>query len=273
MEVTRRRIVTNAVFFSVFGIYMAVGTFLNLSYVFSLPGLENIWRPNSYIVNLIMGLVGFAAALLLLKARGKVDKGSVERTILLLVTLTALFFGAGGFSMGIIEGLRGGETFTHSNLTVDNILPPAGFLLAVVTGVWAVILLIRNSYAILSRAQLLVSSVVSFVILLVLGFLAFSRITGIQLEGVMKIVTLFFTAVCLAVVVATSFVMMAFGRGRARAYWISLALGIMLIALSGLAALFCYATGGKWVGMALLGFTAALAFLGLAGFRRWQRLV
>ncbi|MBN2250690.1 MAG: hypothetical protein JW724_01270 [Candidatus Altiarchaeota archaeon] len=272
MDPTRKRLCTNLVFFVTFGIYIAAGAFLNLSYVFSLSGLERIWRPNSYIVNLIMGIVGFSAAAFLFLARSRVGKESVERTVLLLIALTGLFFGAGGFSMGVIEGLGGGEAFKTSAFVPENIFPPLGFLFAVITGVWAVVLLVKNSYLILSKAQLYITGGVALAVLVILGTFLFF-IADIDLEGYMKIASLFFAAVCLVVVSATSFVIMAFGKGKARSYWISMALGIMLIALSGLCALFCYAIDGKWVGMALLGFTAALAFLALAGFRRWQRLI
>ena len=109
-------------------------------------------------------------------------------------------------------------------------------------------IIISNSCAILSRTQLYVTLIASIVVLVILGLLSVV-ITGIELVGLMKIAVLFFAAVCLAAVAAMTFVIMAFRRGRGRSYWISMALGIMLIALSGLAALFCYAIGGKWVGI------------------------
>ncbi|MBD3285915.1 hypothetical protein GF359_05500 [candidate division WOR-3 bacterium] len=271
MELKRGRLTINILFFSILTLYLAIGSFLNMSYVFSIPGLVDIWRPNSYIVNLVMGLVGFLGTFFLLMARRRVPAESIERRILLLVALTSLFFGSAGLSMGIIEGMGGGEAFTHSALTLENIIPPFLFLLSVVTGVWAIVIMINNSCAIFSRAQLLVTIVISVLVFAGLGVLSVVT-AGIELTGLMKAAVLFFSAVCLAAVAAMTFVIMAFRRGRGRTYWISMATGIMLIALSGLGALFCYAIGGKWVGMALLGFTAAMALLAYAGIRRWMEL-
>jgi hypothetical protein len=174
--------------------------------------------------------------------------------------------------MGLIEFFTGDETFTHSALSVANIAPPIGFLVASITGVAAIVLLIRNSYAILSRRQLLISLIISGAILVVFGVIIFTPITGIQLSGVVKVAAIYFSLICLLGLVGTLFTIMAFGKGRGRDYLINLILGLMFIAISGLAVFFCYATGGNWVGLSLLGFTVAEAFLALAGIRRWQSL-
>ena len=264
--------IINTLFFSVLGVYLGAGVFLNLCYVFSVPGLETFWRPHSYIVNLVIGFFGFLAGAFLLLASSKIERGNVEKTILTLLGLTAIFFGTGGLSMGIIEGLGGGEFLTGSQLTLENIIPPIGFLLSIIAGVTAIVVMTVNSYPILSRTQLLLAILIPIGVFVILGVLSFSRIPAIKLYGFVKIIALFFAAVCLGIVAVTTFIMMAFGRGKGRAYWLNIATGIMLSGLSGLAAIFCYAVGGKWVGLTLLGFTTSMAFLGFAGYKRWQKV-
>jgi len=263
-----RQKISRIALYVLLGTYLGVGVFLNLCYVFDAPGLHTLWRSLSYIVEIIIGLSGFTAAYFLLKARAKVKKPSVERTVLLLVGLTALFFALGWLMTGIIEKTAGDEPFTHSTLSLANIVSPVTMLAAAATGVAAIVVLIVNTYAILSRTQLLASVLISVGVLLVFGVLFLTSVVDIRLTGVMKVAAIFLSAVCLGALVGTAFVVMAFGRGLGRAYWLHLALGFMLVALSGLAAFFCYAVGGRWVGLTLLGFTAAMAFWGLAGHRR-----
>ncbi len=256
----------NILFYILLGSYVLVGAVLDI-FCF-----EKVWRVIVPWVQIFIGVVGFGAAFFLLKTRTRVQKGTAERPILLFVALSALFLGIAGMSMGVIEFFTGDEAFTHSALSIANIISPIAFLFTAIFGVAAIIFLIRSSYAIVSPRQLLILSAVSVVIFVVFGVVFLTPITGIKLDGVMKIAAIFFSVVCVCVLASTAFVLMAFGRGKERRYWRSMVFGLMIIALSGLVVFICYATGGQWVGLALLGFTAAEAFLAFAGYQRWQKL-
>jgi hypothetical protein len=202
----------------------------------------------------------------------RIPKGSVERTILIFVGLTALSLAIAGVSMGVIEWLKGQEAFTTSELNIANIMVVGSFFVTAVAGIVAVIILIINSAPILTGKQLIITIVVAALIFLAFGAIFFMAVSGTGLEGPIKIAAIFFSTVCFLSLVGLSFAIMAFGKGIGRHYWINMTAGLMLIALSGLAVFFCYGTNGKWVGLALLGFCAGGAFLGFSGFQRWQML-
>jgi len=259
-------------FYSVLGAFVMIGTFLNLAYVFNLAPFSTVWPSVNYGFEILIGVVGFAATYLLFRARAGVKKGGVERTILLLVALFAFFFATGGLVMGLVYMLTGRETLRHSALTVENIVPPLAFFFASIAGVAALIILVKNTYAILTRIQRLLTAIISVIVFAMFGLFFFLPVTGIELDGVMKGAACFFSVVCLVAFVGTGFVMMAFGRGRGSSYWRSLTLGLMVTALSGLAVFFLFVVSDKSDGLAILGFSVGMAFLGKAGYERWQIL-
>lgn len=256
---------------------MAVGVFLNRAF------LLEFWRPEgrlftgSAIAEVLIGVVGIPTAVLLFMARSKTPRKGVERQILLLLGLTAIFLSLAGMSLGIIESVTNvqmarQEYLLDSALSFVNIAASILFLLACITAGIATVILILNSYRILSRRQLIITTVISAIIFLALAWVSFVAITGFDLAGLMKIVAGIFSVISFVVTVATVFAIMAFGRGKGRKYWINLTLGLMITALSGLGSLLCIAVAFSWTGLPLLGFTAGVAFLGLAGYERWQQL-
>ncbi|MBN2250691.1 MAG: hypothetical protein JW724_01275 [Candidatus Altiarchaeota archaeon] len=270
-------------FYLVLGVYVGVWAFLNLTYIFNVSvayrvagfwhvlHLHKVWDVAGVSVEFTTALVGILATFILLLARSKVKKTSVERTILLLVGLIAFFFGAGNILTGSVD-IMGEATYTSSGLTFGNIAPSVAYLCASIAGIAAIAVLIRNSYAILSRVQLLTIIGISLALLVFAGVFFILTITGTHLQGVVRGIVIFFSVVCLLCFVGTSFAIMAFGRGRGSSYWRSMSLGIMILAISGLAVFYIYTVEPRWVGLPLIGFTVGMALLAKAGLERLTKL-
>jgi len=263
---------TDAWFYAIFGSYLAVGVFLHLSYALDIKGLSGIWRNVSYIVEIIAGLVGFAAAFFFATVAARIKRGA-EKTISIMITLTSIFFGAAIALVGILFKFAGDEALTHSFLTPGNLIPLGGFLLASIAAVIAIVILIRNSYRIMSRTQLIVTVIISLVILGAFVALFFTKLLGIELGGVVKIASLFLALVCIFASVGMVFAITAFGKGRGGNFWRDLSVGILLIAVSGLGFFFCLALKADlWKGLPIMGFAAGISFIAHAGYLRWRRL-
>jgi len=254
----------NFFFYITVAIFFAVGAILNR--VFFTP----VWTIIVPGVEIFIGIPSLIAVFFMFRVLSRIPKGSVERTILIFVGLTALSLAIAGIAMGTIEWARGQEAFTSSDFNIANIAVIGAFTITAIAGLTAVIILILNSYRILTGKQLIITFAVAALIFVGCGLVFFKAVSGSQLEGPIKIAAIFFSTVCFLSLVGLTFAVMAFGRGRGRHYWVNMTIGLMVIALSGLAVFFCYGTNGKWVGLALLGFCVGGAFLGFAGYQRWR---
>ncbi|MBD3285025.1 hypothetical protein GF359_01495 [candidate division WOR-3 bacterium] len=267
-------------FFTILITYIAVMAVLDLSHILREIGLldtgkiGDIWLYIGFMEDFVTAGVGITGGIFLFMARIRAEKGGVEGTILLLTGLVALFFGLASVMTGVTDAL-GDQTY----LSVDSpgiltfIAPSIGFGVAAISTIIIVVILIRNSYWILSRTELIVTSVVSILILAGMILFVFLPITSIELSGIMKVVTGVFSLVCVLAFTGTVFAIIAFGRGRGARYWRSLTVGIMFLSFSGLLSIFTIATDNSdWMGLPLLGLTVGVALLARAGYHRWKRL-
>ncbi|MBD3285914.1 hypothetical protein GF359_05495 [candidate division WOR-3 bacterium] len=252
---------------------LAVCVFLHLSFALDIEGLNGIWRNISYIVEIAAGFVGFTAAFFFATVAARMKVRGAERSILILITLTSIFFGAALILVGVMFKFAGDETLTHSFLTPGNLAPLGSFLAASIAAVIAILILIRNSYLIMSRSQLLTTVIISLLVLGSFIALFFTSLLGIELSGVVKIASLFLAVVCIFSSVGMVFALIAFGKGRGGVFWRDLSLGILFLAVSGLGFFLCLAfKADHWKGLPILGFAAGISLMAHSGYRRWRVL-
>lgn len=259
-------------FYTALGAYLAIGIALNILSLLDVPVVGHLWETYGFYADFVTAVVGFLAAYFLFRALEKTEKGGVERSVLLLAGLTALFFGLGSLLTGIVDSFTADVTFKSSAISFSNIGPAAAFLVAALSALVALAILIRSSYSILSRTQLVVISLVSIMLLAATMVFFYLPITVINLDGAIKGMVHFFSLVCVMSFVGTIFVIMAFGRGRGRGFLRNLVLGIMFLGVSGLGVLFFFSVAERWAGIPLLGFTLGTALLARAGYYRWRLL-
>lgn len=257
----------NLGFYIAISVYFAVGFVIYLARLLNWKPLDVIWDNVYFYVTLVMALVAFLAALGNLLVLLKLKQIQVERSILVLLFLGTVLFGLGALSLAMMEQFYATQFLSTHQFPVDVIFNVA-FVLATVPIIAGTVLLIRNSYAIISPWERLVTSLVCVGFFLIISALTLVLMTRSHMNTLFKVMAVYYSFTSLVVTTGWIFALIAFRRGSGAGYWTPLGTGLIIFAATGVLTGLLIALGGRGLSVTALTFTVGLGLQATAAFRR-----